>query len=475
MIQNKAFIPSLFETFRQNQQFIDCVLSASGNKYPAHRILLAKYSNWFKRYFEEHPMIQGKAVEVPIPIDPGNRFSDFLDILYKGTAKITSENIPLLLKLSNFFEVPSLYTIMRKFYLSAIKDDTLLSFVKEFIRLGLIDDAVNLGHDMARKLKDLLDEKDDKNFTKKKFYEAVSPKVLAGVLKDPYLSSYSDSLKVKLIDEYVGDNEITDPSDCEALSSCIDWKQENAKFHLVNNRCNWLPPEISFDLYKKLLGFRRNTIIKLKKSTKEIEENQETSRWYLLSWASKIHDSTLLRDDNPECNVISFIRTVGGMISPINPHLYGLIKLFYSDKPVYTPKYQASNILINDSSYFMSIQRGEKSYIGIDLGNNSHFSFSQASVKTLIDTKIFSNKLDVKKPFIKNIGITSGETEEECKKSQNILIGEASKESPTATVENHQRLPSSRCIAFQMINKNSRGGNVMRIQSIEITGCFSQK
>lgn len=474
MIQSKTFIHSSFDNFRKSGQFIDCNLIASGEKYPAHRILLAQHSNWFRRYFEEHPCARGQVIDIQIPIDTGDRFTDFLDLLYNGKAVITHQNIPLLLKLTDFFEVTSLNTIMKKFCMLAVNDTTLLPLVKEFIRLDLIKDAMNLSGYMARKLKDALNGKKDKAFSIKKFYNAVSPKVLASVLNDEVLRSLSDSKKVKLIDNYVGDKELTDPSDCEALASCIDWKQENSKYHLVNNRCEWLPPEISFDLYKKLLMFRKGTVLKLKKSVKEIDDNKDISRWYLFSWASKIHDSTLLKDDNPECEVVSFIRTVGGMISPIDPHKYGLIQTFQTDNPVYTPKYQASNILNDDDSYFMAISKNLNSLIGIDLGKNARFSVLSASLKTHVDVKVYSNKIEAKKPVIKKIGVTCGENESQCKTSQNIITGETDDNNGEITIENQNKLPPSRCVAFKMLGKNSCGGNIIRVQNIEVKGCFNQ-
>ncbi|KAH0794579.1 BTB/POZ domain containing protein [Histomonas meleagridis] len=481
MNKSSIHLDSNFEYYRRQEKFIDCVLLSGGKRYPAHRVILAKFCSWFKKYFIEHPKQGNAPLEVELPVDPTDQSLDqFLDIIYRGRAHIDVMNIPPLLKMADFYDVPVLREIMRRSYTAANNDSTLIHFVTEFIKLDLTDDAIRLAPSLARNFKKVLDGEKLVIFTKEQFFNAVSPKVLAAVLNDQCFSNktqYPDTLKVELIDEFVGDTKITDITDQRALASCIDWTEPNSKYHLVNYRCDWLPSDIAFPLYESLLVTRNRSIIKFNKSIKSSKD--KLSRWYLFAWATKIHDSHPINTDDPEFDTISFIRTLGGTTQPFNPQPYGLIKTFISAKPIADPQFGPSNVLKDDTSYFMAqADQNGPPMVGLDFGDCAELELNEVRVDTTTlprkyrPKKIIGNQYYPKcgiKPFAEKLGISVGMSEDECRKSNPL---NAQSKDGKFKVSYEGKGKKCRCISVMMTEPSFGGGNILRISGIEVNGAF---
>jgi hypothetical protein len=283
-----------------------------------------------------------------------------------------------------FSESDVLSQVFRYFVQQATHDRTLLQLARDFHRLRLAEDAVKLAPQIAPHFVRLLKPaKDPSLFTFSELYEAVSPKLFAAILKDPFLKSETKGLitadrLVGLIDDYVGDRVFEDPTDLEALASVVSWTESDSFQHSVRHRCNWLPAKYGRPLFSEVVTRRRRTSLFLAKEAQAA--GPLLSRWYAFAWLSTIRDARSVRS-SPTVPIVQFISTLGGLAKPFNPRPYGFVNIFQSVEAI-SPEFESDGLFDRDK-YFMALpNKGVAPLVGFDFGATTRFAIETVKIDT---------------------------------------------------------------------------------------------
>lgn len=479
-----------FDDFRHSNQFTDCLLISGETRFPCQRIVLAKISKWFDKYFEEHPITKyGDICEIDLPVNPNNVLDQFLNLIYTNYADVNINNLPLLLKMSVFYDCPIITKALQNLYHDATNDETVLHLAKEFIALDLIDDARSLAPHIAHHLKKIHNGEADLRYTIEDLFKSLSPSVFAAVINQDLLKQasenekqFTDEDKVRYIDNFVlyHGKEITDEKEKEDLASPIDWNSPIAFQYLARHQCDWLPARIARPLISRILKNRQTLQRYLEKSIKK--SAPEVSRWYIYSWAQSCRNASYERDD-PEVNVVQFIRTLGGTTNPIDPVKYGFMNSFCTPCDEKTlegipiaPDFGPTNVLLtDDQKYFMAIKKdGVYPGVGIDLGELARFTPHRIILNTKVPPRPWtSTRPSNPKPFAKNFCFKVGQTKEECIKSTSNYNYEISKEMQ-GKFQNQSMsgIKPLNAMMFQLTGPETNGGEIMRVVSLEVNGTF---
>ncbi|OHT12166.1 BTB/POZ domain containing protein [Tritrichomonas foetus] len=464
-------LASQFNTFRKVDQFNDCVLISGNDQIRCQRLILSKYSNYFKRYFAEHPLKKlGDVCTVTLPVNPNNILDSFLQIIYENYLPITIQNIPPLLKMAVYYECPSLQVILKNFYLSATNNDTILYFAEKFIELDLLDDAKALAPQLAEHVKRIHNCDPTEKFSITDIYKSLSPQVFAAVFCQESLKFIPDHEKVRYIDKFViyRGLEITDEKDREELASPINWSDASAYTHMVHYKCDWLPDKLARPLLNIILNSRRSSITKFRNEIKK--SDPKVSRWYPSTWAYAIQEAKIARC-SPSVDVVDFIRTLGGLAQPINPIKYGFIFIPNECVPLMN-KFKPENAFLvhNNSTYYLANKVGNKMpTIGFDLKTNSKLKIESISIDSTVLKKEQKGTLQIRfspKPSLSKVLFKPGD--------MNGFTLEFDKEK--GGVIHHLAVnvakPCSK-VSFTMQESTLAGSTIMRISSIDVCGYFT--
>jgi hypothetical protein len=251
---------------------------------------------------------------VPIPINPDNILPVFIDILYSRRREITSAN------LSAFYESPILTRTFRYFISRAVTAANVLSFLRQFLALGLEDDATSLAPLIAPQFLSILRATGSAPFSLTDLYKQVSPRVFAEILKDPQLapnvSQLTDGDKVRLTDEFGSWKPQLSDADREALAGVVSWIETGSFIHLVRHKCDWVPSVHTRSLYSQILSNRRSALSRFEKELQG--SGPFISRWYPFAWLQLISDARV-RKVSPTVSLISLVSTLGGMAKSLDP------------------------------------------------------------------------------------------------------------------------------------------------------------
>lgn len=478
-------LPFLFKSLREEPVFNDCILKMkSGKEICTMRLLLAKNSKWFERYFETHDrtgmeLDRSNAVVVNIGVFEGEQgrqrivdfddqtIEDFVDLLYSNYIKMTVKNIPRLLKVAVNYEFTTIAELFRRFYLEAANDKTLLYFVSEFIENDLISDAKSLAPKIAQHLIQI--ERNDPNecFTTHDIYKALNPSVFATVLieknnienkieLDPNAQSHTnnkphglylyepgppsqDIKNIRYIEDFVKFKGTLTNEDKEDLAKVVDWDSFLASKYLLQFPCDWLPGSYSRKTYQRIFLKRKRLLRELGKELKKCEEKQ--SRWYSMGWLRTISNIEQSHDEVP---IVEFIRTFGGITKPFDPVKYGLLEV-ESSAPLIKINKPENAFIRNDDLYFMSRSRKEQpSYISFNLGPhvsfrpvrfylNSHFAYRKSQIESMKAQGKEMLYYAPNKGIAQSIDIEITNNKKEKKKYAGISIGSQLNNYPTCS------------------------------------------
>ena len=378
------------KVFKIDQDIFDCEVVTKTGSYKCQRLFLAAQSKWFEDYFTKNPSpfvdSNGKPViqRIQINVDPNGYFHEVLTLLYEGHGIITAEKIPPFLKIADYYGIPSLQSALRIMYQEPIKghgvnEDNLKTLMKEFVDLGLIDDAKLLAPSFAERFEVLLlnpFNPPNTNLTKEDIYAALSPQVFATVLHDKDLREKAignEARLVSIIDEYVAYRKltITSVADQEALASCINWNVPDAYKYLLSNKCDWLPTRISRPLLKTIITQRSHASQYFKDFTKN--PPAKISHWYPFVWCDKVAKADGTKA-NPVVQIASFVSTLGNLVPQFNPHVFGYIKVFATLHSINDDLYDPRFILEKNGGYLsLNLDDHEEPAIGYDLGDEALF------------------------------------------------------------------------------------------------------
>ena len=391
-ISLKNYISNRFEEFRKLGNFIDCVLVYGDERICCHRHVLARYSGWFKNYFEEHNdeffgdgngIKQNYVQEILIPLNPNNVMKQIVDFLYKGHIHFTTELIVSYLYCADFYKISTLEKIAQYQFneLKNVSHETTLFFAKRLIDYNLTSMYLQLAPIIATQLSNIL-KKQPTKLVKNDIFKSLNPKLFRKVLEEPAVKDLSDYAKAQLIDEYVCEDMKLTEEDKEDLASTINWDDKASYKILVSFDCDWVPSKISRNLYKQILDVRRHNIDILDKTTQQINNNSKddhlfVNRWFLFPWIHVIRYSKKC-DSNPKINIVDFISRLGFLNHKIDAVGYGLFSTS-SSKPI-SSNYQ-SKYAFSDQDYFLTALADELPYIAVDFGKHSRVSGTKLKLR----------------------------------------------------------------------------------------------
>ena len=190
--------------------------------------------------------------------------------------------------------------------------------------------------------------------------------------------------------------------------------------------------------------------------------------------------------DDPQINVVHFIRTLGGITNPIDPVKYGFINAFCTPcdektlvgRPL-TSDFGPENVLLDDNQLYFMAQKVGDVYpgVGIDLGDLARFKPYSIMLNTRVEPRPYtSTRPSNPKPYAKNFTFKLGQTKEECIKSTSAYNYEIPKEMQ-GKFQNQSMTVNNSCNAmmFQITGPQTNGGYMMRVVSLEVNGSFGCK
>lgn len=342
MSNTKTFsgrIASNFGNFRDSKLFTDLTLRSGERKYQVHRIFMAQSCGWFARALADLPVTEGKSPRIDLPEDPNNTFETFLELLYTGKAEVTIRNVVELLKLGVFYECEFVTRAMRYLIQTITTEENCLELSKRFAEMGMIEDGMRLAPIVGRVFTKILQSGrfarvGNRTFTLNTIFESLAPRVFAAafgeVLKEVNMT---DQERVEMIDRYAEDKEITDERDKVELGKLVNWDAGLAYKYLVQYRCDWVPAGPYRRLVSQVLANRQQTLKRLTARAKSAPEH--VSPWFLAGWLTAISNATKIRVKcEPVFRILEFITTLGGVVKPVDPLVYGFIQCRGSVEPL---------------------------------------------------------------------------------------------------------------------------------------------
>ncbi|KAB7501059.1 Broad-complex core protein isoform 6, partial [Armadillidium nasatum] len=101
-VSHNAAFTSAFTNLRLQNAFCDVTVCSRGNYFPAHRLILAAFSDYFKEILEETPC---KHPFILVQNANGEDLKALLDFIYVGEISVESERMESFLKLAQNLEV----------------------------------------------------------------------------------------------------------------------------------------------------------------------------------------------------------------------------------------------------------------------------------------------------------------------------------------------------------------------------------
>jgi hypothetical protein len=412
-------VPPKFNAFQQEEGLkgdIDVV--ADGARLPAHRILLARHSNWFHRELQKPEYQPGNGSRPAVQLQ-GNlygQFPQFLNLLYTGQLILDDNNIIPLLCISVLYEFPEYERIFRHFLASAFVSafdrsqaksseadaaalyETVLTYAKRLAEANL-DDQGAIAKFVALSKVDLTDP-NCSTATKNHLYDSLSPLQFTQLLKQPRYEPLDPGRKITLISEYLDELHTSDrdrrpvitDTVKTTLASLFDWSKADYT-NFLDLPFTWVPDTYAAPLLLQILKRRSNRLNQL--------SNRKTAAtvrpWFI---ASYLHFSAS-RDGRPEFPIIGYLSSLGlgrRVLDPVEWRLVaigsnvkdGALKITPPKGPVETPF--ATSGLLSKDRYFLAF-RDDK------LTPEVWFDFGQAGfeVKALRLSTLANKPDDVKR------------------------------------------------------------------------------
>lgn len=107
-------ILQMFNEFRDGRIFTDVVISVEGREFPCHRAVLSACSSYFRAMFlNDHR--ESREMLVEINGIRAEAMDTFLQYVYTGRARITTDNVQFLFETSSLFQIATLRDACAKF------------------------------------------------------------------------------------------------------------------------------------------------------------------------------------------------------------------------------------------------------------------------------------------------------------------------------------------------------------------------
>lgn len=468
-MQIRKRIKSNFSEFRKKGCFIDCTLSFEDHEISVHKIILAKYSKFFKNEFinnMKNPYI------FKVSYDPQGMLEKVIDFLYENTIDVDQNNVIALLAISRYYQIGHLEEMMVNYITQHDYKDNALDFCQKCVEYKIQDQACHFTQIIAQ---------DWNKYERQKIFKHVDATVLSQILIEEKMKKLSQDAKIQIIDEYFDscDVFVISESERKKLTEVIDWTEKNAYQYLTRHKCEWIHPKTERVLRKRLLQERRalasNLADELKQS--DLSDTVDSSKWFLFTRMINIRQANPEQDsDKHNIPIINYISSYGDQMEGYDAITTGAITV--DSSPVMSKDIQVNYALgtVKDQKFISIGSEKFHPYYELNFGPKA---------KLLVNTlKVTCSDEELKKKKIENL--INKKTKEDANLYPNpttvqvighqtfpverdvvLYDGEFSENIDISTED----IPLSK-IKFVQIGKNVAGNYILRIFKIEIQGEF---
>ncbi|KAK8846266.1 member 7 [Tritrichomonas musculus] len=469
----RSILQSRAYEFLTKKLFTDCILKdETQNEHPAHAIILARRSTFFREYFQNNNPVNGNYV-IEIKCN-GQTINDLLAFVYSQTINVNYKNIVSLIKASQECGVNDLKEKAFQFLnprIPLLNDNVVLRIIKDFINNGL-DKVLISQNQIMRRLTTLLINADTAQ-KKNQIYDSISPLILARLLRPDSFDNNAKIDKASLIDEFMVRYKQNFPErDASSLLTNeekqefeSDFESQNLTKLFIHCRCDWLTDATTRRCITQIINQRRNAINNFSQAINNVQEN--TSQWYPFIWASKI--ATQIQDGpvNTTVNIVKSLNTFDGFLDaqkPISPLKYGFVKVEASKE--LNKHFNPENaIWLDNSKYYLSNEpaNGELHYT-LCLGDKSRFQVEQLEIES--DLSRIKGK---RRQFPDAVKIEGFQCNGEPVQSSHQK--ESFNDEGKCIVNLGFQSPISK-LKISMVGEERNGGNLLRIKFIDLKGHF---
>ena len=477
-MKSKVPIPCKFQSYRENGYLIDCVIKFPEKDCPVHRLVLAKYSTFFRRLFAAGS--SGDMFTFVPEFNPQNCLMLAVDFLYTGKVAIDASNVVAVLATAKHYEIPILAECAASKYSELATEKTALTFAKQCVEYGVSE--------MDNKIVRIIAEHFN-SWPRETLFDSMNASFLAEVLRCEEKPEFTSDEILSIIDQFHERTPVKEESDMEKLARTIDWTACDAYMFLARHKCKWVPPRIGRPLYRKMMVARRRTYYEWQRRTMQQNEASESSRWFTFAWAQEVRNATGRIETTS--NLIRFTSTLGSDRQPLAPTALGTIQI---DGSPATQEFAIDYAFDGrPDTYFMSILEEEHNkapFVSFKFGQRA--SFEVDSLKFVCRTpEVIGMKLKkiMPKSFYDNRGnadIRDAEMEHICPVPTAIEVTGLNEDGrqmvPPVTikaedirsatpVQTHWNVPISKMCA-EIRRSDDEAVAVLRLVEIEVVGRF---
>ena len=414
------------------------MLKGSSGDIKCHKLVLARYSQYFRRLFAEKGL---KEQDFDVDFDYGNALSDIIDFVYSTILDVDETNIADLAAVASYYEFCDIEFLLADVLPQKITFENSLSLLGDFVRHKLdrmIDAVVPM---LAANFQ---------QYNLNELLTVVSPSALAKImLHSRFPQTVNTDDKLHMIDILCEKGcQMTD-QDRVMLSHAVDLSGNGSFQWILDHNCDWLPLDVQKQFLNEILVNRRNILRQLRESSETLEDDK-VSRWHALQWMSSVANARMFE----EIDAIEFIGTFGGLTNFVNPVQFGFMDLNTSRPLV---KYFSGHFIFNRGGHFAAMKMGDENpWIGIRFGQGSKFivtgfSFDMPSVESWKSERPYPGKIEV---------VTNGKSRslfyyEDTKKRMELMSGPVNE------------------VSLTMVEPNSIGGWIFRFSFVHIFGSFT--
>jgi hypothetical protein len=330
--------------------FTDVRYSVGGHYFLAHKLVLARYSSFFRTLFAAS--LPG-PVELDIPFDESGTFQLVVDFLYTGNLNLRAANLPTVLGLfmiSIFYGIAVVTEMLRDVLTAQIREkygtDTpadlagFCALIACYRRVSLAWSGArdSLGDAMDRLINASLTALRDSQslFTdvlsrhlltllasqRHALLTSITPFLLSRVLKAHKIPNEEAAALIEGFMRSTTDIALT-AADLTDLNAAIDWEDEDAYRLFSEYALDWVDSSIARRCLARLVEQRTATLSALSERVSALTAG-EVSRWFASSWLLAVRESAGNTVD-PPVELLSYISRFGGSGSPSDPVALGFL------------------------------------------------------------------------------------------------------------------------------------------------------
>ena len=459
-------LPNRARQFFKEGQFIDVTLVSPEGRYGANRVFLAHFCGYFRRLFATD-----MSPEVHLPFDEHGIMSDVLAFLRSDKLNFNMRNFHYILKAAEVYEIPLLKESVEFCLKECVTAKTVKFVTRALLDVGLVEQACQSAPLLAQDMKKLLDHGRDLG----PLLQYMNPRVLAAVLMQPQFASMKVDNKIRMIDEFVGDKEIDSDDDRRVMEGFVDWSRPGSYKLFAKYRCAWVSAKLARPMLRKLIDVRRNSLRAMRSEMEQAASR--VGRWSPFVWMTAIANGDDVQSA-PTVDIVKFAATLGGAIEkPLNASDFGLIQVG-STKPLH-PAYKAQNIVMDDESYFLSVDTmftKEEKFVSLYIGQDSRFVIH----KVVLDSNI-RRLMPPPRQGLETREVMPARRAYPVAVAMKVNTGAGAMAEPIvprivfsdgkAVEEIKDQVPCCK-VSFTMLGPSGSGGALMRLKNVELTGHF---